>query len=392
MSERIVNDPSQHGWVEVDGKWVWDASGSGGGAGAGMVISETEPTDKVEGMQWLNPTTGLVLFWDDEKWLQLPITGAAGKDGADGADGNIADADTQGVISTWDDTAKRWTPEGGVTYNSGTATFKTTSGNSTLFMARGDTGVRVYLQAGNAGYVGTQTDNEFSVTANAKSVLTVRPDLSAEFNGNVGIGGAPNNDDAKLWMYGPILVGDDGGKWSGFIKTEVDGSDINLVIANAGGGAGNNIVFETNAGETLRIDGANGNVIIDAMTLGGPLGRTIYASGSGGTSGLHFGSGNIQPANSSGNLSGNSIDIGASAMRFKDAHFSGNVYATNVFRDGSVLTSAKDLIETLHTLREATKDETTLEGLRDAIGNAVGGLIEKFEAMQSTATQEISDE
>ncbi len=34
MSERIVNDPSQHGWVEVDGKWVWKGSdGSGGGFG-----------------------------------------------------------------------------------------------------------------------------------------------------------------------------------------------------------------------------------------------------------------------------------------------------------------------------------------------------------------------
>ena len=84
MNQRVIADPSQHGWVEVDGKWVWDAES--GGAGAGMVISETEPTDKVEGMQWLNPTTGLVLFWDDEKWLQMPTTGAAGKDGADGKD------------------------------------------------------------------------------------------------------------------------------------------------------------------------------------------------------------------------------------------------------------------------------------------------------------------
>ena len=91
MSERIVSDPSQHGWVEVDGKWVWDASG--GGAGAGMVISDSEPADKVEGMQWLNPTTGLVLFWDDEKWLQMP----GGKDGADGADG------TDGADGLWSD-------------------------------------------------------------------------------------------------------------------------------------------------------------------------------------------------------------------------------------------------------------------------------------------------
>ena len=32
MSERAIADPSQHGWVEVDGKWKWDvASGGGGG-------------------------------------------------------------------------------------------------------------------------------------------------------------------------------------------------------------------------------------------------------------------------------------------------------------------------------------------------------------------------
>ena len=29
MSQRIVADPSQHGWVEVNGKWMWGASGGG---------------------------------------------------------------------------------------------------------------------------------------------------------------------------------------------------------------------------------------------------------------------------------------------------------------------------------------------------------------------------
>ena len=46
---------------------------------------------------------------------------------------------------------------------------------------------------------------------------------------------------------------------------------------------------------------------------------------------------------------------------------------------GSPLTRTRDLITTLATLRNATQDETTLEGLRDSIGNAIGGLIEKFE-------------
>ena len=29
MSERIVDDPSLHGWVEEGGKWVWDGQSAG---------------------------------------------------------------------------------------------------------------------------------------------------------------------------------------------------------------------------------------------------------------------------------------------------------------------------------------------------------------------------
>ena len=31
MSERAISDPTEHGWTEVDGKWMW--GGSGGGTG-----------------------------------------------------------------------------------------------------------------------------------------------------------------------------------------------------------------------------------------------------------------------------------------------------------------------------------------------------------------------
>lgn len=54
--------------------------GSGGGsAGAGMVISEDEPTNPVDGMQWLESTTAIVWIWDENKWLEFP----AGKGGSD---------------------------------------------------------------------------------------------------------------------------------------------------------------------------------------------------------------------------------------------------------------------------------------------------------------------
>ena len=54
MSERAISDPSQHGWVEVDGKWVWGVESGG----------------------------------------------------------SIQDGDTEGQITTWDGT--EWTPEGAV--------------------------------------------------------------------------------------------------------------------------------------------------------------------------------------------------------------------------------------------------------------------------------------
>ena len=44
----------------------------------------------------------------------------------------------------------------------------------------------------------------------------------------------------------------------------------------------------------------------------------------------------------------------------------------------------KSLIKTLSTLRNATKDETTVEGIRDALSDAIGGLIENFEHDIST--------
>jgi hypothetical protein len=68
----------------------------------------------------------------------------------------------------------------------------------------------------------------------------------------------------------------------------------------------------------------------------------------------------------------------------------GTVNGLNGFRqNGAPVIDAKGLISTLSTLRNATKDETTLEGMRDALADAIGGLIEGFE--HEIATQEISE-
>ena len=50
--------------------------------------------------------------------------------------------------------------------------------------------------------------------------------------------------------------------------------------------------------------------------------------------------------------------------------------------DGEAVLSVSDLIEAFESLREATKEERTMEGLRDSIGNCVGGIVERLEAIK----------
>lgn len=195
MSKRIVNDPSLHGWTEENGKWVWD----GGEGSAGLVISNNEPSDKVEGMQWLENTTGKVWIWDGSAWFQFP----QGKDGAAGADGNIADATENGVVATWDDSAKQWTPDGAVVVKGGNATFSGTviaggasSAQATLITAptvgngqysfAAKSNVDTFLRIGRGG---TGADSSMSIANNwNRDSGNFVQDNSSYGSSNIGFG------------------------------------------------------------------------------------------------------------------------------------------------------------------------------------------------------------
>ena len=82
MSERAISDPTEHGWTEVDGKWMW--AGSGGGSGS------------------------------------------------------IQDGDTEGQITTWDGT--EWTPEAAVVVDGGNVGIGT---DTPLYTSEGRTGLTV---------------------------------------------------------------------------------------------------------------------------------------------------------------------------------------------------------------------------------------------------------
>lgn len=57
MSERIVDNPDQHGWEEVDGKWVWAGTSASGGIEEGTSEGQVTTWD---GFAW-TPDDGLVI-------------------------------------------------------------------------------------------------------------------------------------------------------------------------------------------------------------------------------------------------------------------------------------------------------------------------------------------
>lgn len=59
--------------------------------------------------------------------------------------------------------------------------------------------------------------------------------------------------------------------------------------------------------------------------------------------------------------------------------------------NGEPIIGARKLMSTLSTLRNATKDETTLEGMRDALADAIGGIIERLEHEIATMPAEVSE-
>ena len=59
MSERIVNDPSQHGWVEESGKWVWEGCATTGHIDDGTIDGQITTWDVAKG-EW-TPEGALVV-------------------------------------------------------------------------------------------------------------------------------------------------------------------------------------------------------------------------------------------------------------------------------------------------------------------------------------------
>ena len=261
------------------------------------------------------------------------------------ADGNpisiIDPATEDGVIATWNSTDGRWTPDSSLTIDaSGNATF---SGNIDMPQANG---------------------NSISLSM-------------ATWDAGIGV---------PVAYYGMTFAND------------------NLHISTW-----NDIFFYrgNTATPTLKIEGATGNATfsgtVSANAVWSP--KLVMYAGALDPSpieifGASAGAAQIRIENQVNNQVMHTRVNDAGAYEWVDTSYqnvvstitqTGTFNSRRVLADGKRVTTTVDLIETLATLRNATKDETTLEGLRDAIGNAVGGLIEKFEAIQAEAKEKLEE-
>jgi hypothetical protein len=90
----------------------------------------------------------------------------------------------------------------------------------------------------------------------------------------------------------------------------------------------------------------------------------------------------------------NILSLGNPSRRFFKIWSVNGVAATrrHTQNDGEAVLSISDLIEAFESLREATKEEKTMEGLRDSIGNCVGGIVERLEAIQAATSKQTAQE
>ena len=237
------------------------------------------------------------------------------------------------------------------------------------------------------GVISYDNTDDMKITSDTtmRFVTNLTERMRIDADGRVGINGDPGTrtaadyiDQAKAKIK----------TWNAAIKTKLDEEPkankkaVTLEVTDDAFEVipTEDLVAEWMAGRA--IGGGNAKLQVDGA---GYFNHTVIDNGAvwnsySNATGLSFSNTGTVPTDNTGAISNGVADLGRSASRFKNGYFSGTVDANAFTVNGSPLTRTSDLIETLSTLREATQDETTLEGLRDSIGNAIGGLIEKFEA------------
>jgi len=221
-------------------------------------------------------------------------------------------------------------------------------GEVSVFRGFGDGVITTRIQSnGNAEFTG---DVKCTGTVNSKNLVSEPVAYSSNQDGSYLLVEAPTNGGAEGFIFDHRLVSDAGG--------------IASIVINSTGG--NEIYRLSRTGNAEFAGSVSAGTLTTNREANGYFFRAYYGS-----------TGTFSSFNHS---AGNTLEIVPLGGLCK-VNGNGKITGTlTVGPDNRPVSTKLDLITTLSTLRNATKDETTLEGLRDSIGNAIGGLIEKYEA------------
>ena len=399
---------------------VIEIGGSGGGDGNGnpVVISDDPPASPEEGDLWYSSKAddeGLYC-WDGEVWFE-----AGGANGADGENGQNG----QDAKQIWSETS----PDGDIYYDKANVGIGVTPGSTTGLSLNRDHNLSWQESSG------TSLCNAFRQTQTGAFVLTqgykwsptaggFASSQGGEFSRSaVKLGGTiefytdPSVDVPEGTDFTPtprMTIAADGGVNIGrsasveeYNQLQVTAGIAGIVIKGDGTGSYAQQSFRTDEGSwAVGMRPEHGSSLVVRSNVTGLVPMTIAASGD-----ITL----AHPAKIWGRRTSN--DRAIQLIGYDEGTDDVSLVATNDWyvRNGSFDATLKvsatgrvdipgtlyvngvpkighsELITTLATLRNATKDETTLEGLRDSIGNAIGGLIEKFEQEIAAGTMEISE-
>jgi hypothetical protein len=406
--EEAPEDGKQY--ARQDAAWA-EIQAAGGGNGNPVVISDNPPASPEEGDLWYSSKAddeGLYC-WDGEVWFEAG--GANGADGEDGQDGK----------QIWSET----TPDGDIYYDKGNVSVSGSVRANQIGINNGgyqpspitvqqtaDKCYTGYYNSGGFFNLGATSDQViFNYSSSGTRGLIFR---NGDFNSGTDALRLEENNDATFsgTVNASEFITSQAVVDRGIYRPNANGCGIRLSNTNAifpsdsTGTQSNGVVDLGGSGYQFKDGYFSGSVSIGDKNDDVDRKQILHLGASRPWSFVQNGAGAGQRLQLYAEVAGNKVfSIGGLDNPSEDViEFfaqSGNIRAkgditgntlrgTRVVQDGSPVIDAKGLITTLTTLRNATKDETTLEGLRDSIGNAIGGLIEKYEA-EIAVTMEVSE-
>ena len=341
---------------------------------------------------------------------------------AEGADNEhpIVDGDTEGQVTTWD--GAKWTPDPTVIVTGNNVGIGTDSPAQKLSLHDATGAIYISQERGNVSsligpdgvdgglYVGTLSDHEIRMHTGGTRRLTIDATGDATFSGPVfadRFQTAGNVDCANIYPTGAVgtaVYPATSAYFSGSVSADAAQFAGNPGTGEAGvktfaSGQLYVGVLESGRNNALRVYGggnittqiwANGDVDFSGTVNAGKNVECVKDGASAILTpayGLEAGAAGLQ-LNRPSQLSSVFMACRNAGSTVWCVNGSGVTRATRLIQDGAPVIDAKGLITTLSTLRNATKDETTLEGMRDALSDAIGGLIEEFENQIATMPAE----